>query len=265
MDAQRNQRDSKDGEAARAVLSSADPGAMVKRVVLSDGGILGLLAAAIAREAAPAGRKDLTPTLVPWRCEGVAGEYRRKAVQQQAETLRLQLAVKWRPPEPVAGSSTTEISAEVQESLGLVAAVHLSAKLKASALVWPVQGVADPDSGSTPHHPASGLDLDLISKSHDRALLASRLGSLDTESIIGIELPFLDMTDRQVADLAADMELPLQAVWWWGTPQTFQLGVRERERWFRAFESAGWASMMPMPDSMASRAVNAGAPVVTGG
>ncbi len=112
-----------------------------------------------------------------------------------------------------------------------------------SRIVWPVQlGGAGIDDHAGQEPGAAWLDA--IADASDRALVCGRLLSLDVPgtggdgetSGITIQTPFVDFTDAQIADLAADVDLPVEAAFLGSTE-------RERDRWRAALAKAG----IPMP------------------
>jgi len=65
-----------------------------------------------------------------------------------------------------------------------------------------------------------GADLEGMDRALARARLVERLVNLDLpqehegEPPLRIETPLLDLTDRQIAELAADLDAPLDVCWW---------------------------------------------------
>lgn len=233
-----------------------------RTLVLSDGNLPSLLAAAIGREAiVSAGGRGPDPMMMFWGGTGPTTELRKKAMQLQAEAFQFEIVRDGprlgsdsdRAAKKPAGFDTADQAPQdgEMESMSLFAAVSLAARKGCSNIIWPVQGF-HPLEDPAVHERADdlrGLDLDLIARATDKAVLIGRLVSLDVHEHgqvwVKVETPFVDLKDRQIADLAAEMEVPLHACWWWGTPVRFEPGVRERARWYRAFEAAGWASVIP--------------------
>ena len=106
-------------------------------------------------------------------------------------------------------------------------------------VVWPVQFTAGGRG-------TGGLDLDLVSRASDRALLVTRLMTLDAGShgvpSLRVETPFVDLTDRQVADLAVDLAVPVSSCWWWEGAETGDEAGALRARWTAALRAAGFAA-----------------------
>ena len=139
-----------------------------------------------------------------------------EALHRQAELFGLSLI----GPQAVYGGSEPEDAGE-GEAVGLLRATFLAARLGCRRVLWPASGAV-----------GGGLDLDRIAAISDSALLVGRLVGLRSawHGVPGIrvETPFVDLTDRQMADLIEDMALPLEACWWWRSDRA---GEGERRRW----------------------------------
>ncbi len=198
-------------------------------LVLADGGLEGLVAAAIAVERAdlPTERHvHLWP--VPPANEAVR-ETARAAAERQARVLRLGTVAARVPT-----TGTTE--AERTSTL-LLRAAFIAAELGCRRVVWPVRAPIDRATRKP--------DLEASATILDRALLVSRLVSLDLAHSpvpeVRIETPLLDLSDAQIADLALDLAVPLSAVWWAtveGSGTTADHARAERERWGALLEPA---------------------------
>lgn len=205
-------------------------------MVVSDGGLPSLVACGIQREMAAQtlAERGFSPSVLvmPWIIDAPARESRAKrlrAVMLQVEAFGFQIADEGE----ARGGSESEL-----ESNALLHATFVAARRGCASLTWPVQCVR-PEVALGGGD--GGLDLDWIARCSDRALLVSRLVSIDAHEhaspSIRIETPCIDLTDAQVADLALDMELPIQACWWWGDD-----GHPEAMRWTRALRSVGWTA-----------------------
>ncbi len=116
----------------------------------------------------------------------------------------------------------------------LVRALHHAASLGRDTLVWPVTFGAGA---------GGGVDLDSLSRAVDRSLLVARLVGIDTAEhgrpMVRIETPYADFDDRQVAELAADLGVPVRLCWWQSASGAE--AERERQRWTEALTSVGWS------------------------
>jgi hypothetical protein len=189
-------------------------------LVLSDGSLPALVAIAHAAEAAAMDRagRPLVATFAPGHDPELLAAAQR-AVQAQAEGYGLEVT---RPlptlPATPAGLSDTRL---------LLDACALAAGRGVRRVIWPVALAGSP---------AEDFALDAVAAALDRALLVGRLANLDIESAGGpaggvrIETPFADLQDDQLADLAADMAVPIRSCWWAST-RAHPLAQAEAERW----------------------------------
>ncbi len=189
-------------------------------LVLTDGDLPSLVAAASAAEQAvgvtdPAKR----PILLPFAAS--AGQL--TAIAAQARALALSVL-------PAIAAAHPSSDGEAQ-SHDLLAALYGAARAGIDTVLWPVSAA----TGET-------VDVDLASTLADRALLVGRLVALDeshhARPSVRLETPYLDLTDTQLADLAADLAVPLNTVWWWGSSNGD--AARARARWSEALTAAGW-------------------------
>lgn len=200
-----------------------------KTLILSDGGLTSLLAAAIAREwlSVPPkkGAKAATSAVLLPRPHLPAA--RQRAVELQAELFGHELLA------PKIESIGGETSAGEMRTRELLSAGFAAARLGCETVVWPVQCVENGEP-----------NLEKIAKAADRAVLVSRLVAIDVDEHrvpgIAIETPYIDFTDAQIADLAADMNVPTKLCWWNQVGVADAEAAQERERWQLAFEQVGW-------------------------
>lgn len=179
-------------------------------LVLTDGGLAGLVAAVIASKRTD---PEIRPAvLVP---SGLSEPVSR-AARVGCERLGLS-AIELNAGRTGGGAGETRL---------LLVAAQTAAQNGCSTLIWGRQlGGDDPVQS-----------IDLIGQSLDRATLISRLISLDLpdSGSLEIELPVIDMTDAQLAELALDLGVPLDTLAWWGSD------TEERTRWESALRSVGW-------------------------
>lgn len=117
----------------------------------------------------------------------------------------------------LAGSRVLDDSALPDTSEGatlsrsLLDACELAAREGCSRVVWPV---------------FVNASIDAIALALDRARLVSTLASLDIRGrTVRIDTPALDLTEHQLADLAADVGVPAQRGWWIGADADRWLGL----------------------------------------
>jgi hypothetical protein len=124
--------------------------------------------------------------------------------------------------------------AEASVSLALLWATLAAARRGVRRVVWPIHAgvVGKPNE----------MDLEVAAAHVDRALLVTRLASMDQDqhqvaSII-VETPYADFSDRQLAELALDMGAPFREAPWWGDDSD-----EEGRRWHAVFEAIGSAAV----------------------
>lgn len=179
--------------------------------ILSDGGLESLAACAAARESILASGQANSPKPVVWPTTnpGVTALARHRAIERQAAIFDLELAPAGAVAATKERSSPAGLvgSGELQ-TRDLIAASFGSLRLGSASLVWPARAASGDD-----------VALDNAARIADRALLVSRLVAMDAMDHgapgFVIETPYVDLTDRQIADLVLDMDLPIQLCWWW--------------------------------------------------
>jgi len=196
-------------------------------VVLCDGSLAGLVALAIEAE-----RADSAPLVLAGDLLGGMGpeeaEVARDAVQAQS---RIYQATRIEGAFLLGGASCSE------QSPALLTAARIAACAGKRRLVWSVQY---PYIGTEP-------DLDTIATTTDRALLVSRLASLDLWDDpasqvpeVRVETPLIDLSDEQIADFAADLGVPWNTLWW--RDASGACARANRERWSPVCEPLGLVS-----------------------
>ncbi|MCK4872653.1 MAG: 7-cyano-7-deazaguanine synthase [Phycisphaerales bacterium] len=90
--------------------------------------------------------------------------------------------------------------AGVDASVVLLAAARHAVKLDCGKLVWPIQ---------------CGAEYDAVSMALQRAQLVTHLIELDLpgEPLV-IDMPFVDLTDQQLGEIALHADAPVHAAWW---------------------------------------------------
>lgn len=134
-----------------------------------------------------------------------------------------------------------------RETRLLLDAAYLAAGNGADAVVWAGPAATDQQQQ---------IELDALAMLHSRALLVERLVGLERPGgarEFRVHVPYADLTDRQIADLILDMDLPIWSCWWWalgrgprGTPEA-EAARLEYERWQDLLREAGWREGMPGP------------------
>jgi hypothetical protein len=107
-------------------------------------------------------------------------------------------------------------------------------------VVWPV---TVPEANGQP-------DVSAIANVMNRSLLMSQLLTLTLSGpMVHVRAPYADLTDRQIADLVLDMDLPIWTCWWMAASEHASGPLRERailERtwWVRILKEAGWSGSL---------------------
>lgn len=188
--------------------------------MLSDGGLPSLIACLAAAQT-DSGRAAVCP--IVW---GAAEPTARvAAAARQAELCGLaRFPFQPHPAPQSSGEGAIQTLALLQVTAAAVSAGF-------AALVWPVHA-----------GPGADPDLDRVALSLDRALLVSRLVALDGQEhgcpAIRVDAPYADFTDRQIAELAIDLDAPVHTCWWWGGQDGS--AAAERQRWTTQLQSCGW-------------------------
>lgn len=190
-------------------------------LVIADGDLPGLLAVAAAASDTAQGSAKGTPEPLVWHPieTGEVGQARAAAARRQAEAYGLELV------ESAAPAATGHAPRIVGM---LVEAASLARSRGLEAAVWPIHAAALPEP-----------DLDAVSRAIDQSLLVSRLVSLDASARpVEVRTPYVDFTDREIADLVLDMDLPVWTCWWHAGESPDARG--ERDRWLETLRDVGW-------------------------
>ncbi|MCC7390278.1 MAG: hypothetical protein IT431_16100 [Phycisphaerales bacterium] len=204
-------------------------------IIVSDGGLPAVVAAAIEAERAISGAGGAPPALMPWPTDPVLAPGQFTAAGSQARFYRLALL-----EAPRLCASDLAASPGLVETLALLGALEVARAVGAPRVVWPIQYHTDDQTIAD--------RLDDIAAAADRALLVSRLSLLDFREEIRVETPLVDLTDRQVADLVVDLDAPAYLSWWWRRhpdPGAEAQAGAERRAWLVALREAGWVQGEP--------------------
>jgi len=204
-------------------------------LVILDGDLTGLVAAACACEAAIGERSCAEPIL--WYSGAPGDDQPREAARRQAAHLGVPIIEHTLDPAALGLDEPGEqISGEID---ALRSITLMIAGLRARAQGIGV--VVCPDRAPTVRdHGDSVPDIDRAAAIADRAVLIERLVSLEGETASGvrIETPLADLTDDQVLDLALDLGVPLELCWW-HSAQSGQSALESRRPWDDALSRIG--------------------------
>lgn len=206
-------------------------------IVLSDGGVGGLVAAAIvAEEHLRSEQRDGPgPVVVPCPIEHRDPQVALDAVGAQAELLGLRVDRR--------AMAAFDLAAGADHSAGIVLtnAVEWARAVGAHRVVWPA--VAESDSNGEPM-------VESIAAILDTALLVTRLSASVTGGADEIEVsaPLADLSVRQVLDLVEDFGLPLDVVWWNRHGVHRDVAEAMRKRWGRVTAVKSASGTLPRHD-----------------
>lgn len=211
--------------------NATNPSSLSRTLVISDGSLASLVACAAAREAivsAGGDEKAARPIVLFVPVGDETNRARRQAVEKQAKLYELDVAdMKTELRGPGAHGA---FNAGLSETLNLISATYQAAQLGCDLVVWPVQFHGQ-------------LDIEKVARVVDRALLVTRLASLDSadhgKPAIRVDTPYADFTDKQMADLVIDMNVPVELSWWWGGKDDHAL--QRIERWIPVLQGLGWS------------------------
>ncbi len=185
-------------------------------VIISDGGVESLIACAMASEQQQLSNTEpsmLLPGWWEWTDEiDLMISAIDPAVVRQASVYGINIFQNHSvyPPDDqqlLADSSIGSIQSRI-----LLEAAQIAIRSGIRKVVWPIR-VMRPET-------RVGMDqlIDTIGNTVDRAILASRLASLDADQDtavdVTIETPFVDLSNEQMLDLASDLAVPVEACWW---------------------------------------------------
>lgn len=160
-------------------------------IVIDDGGVASLVVCCLCTDPA-----RVVPLIASG--QGESAPSRADAVRRRRELLGLAEPITLTypatddpPPERVAATDL------------LLRAGREALRTGVSRVVWPIH---------------AGADLAEMERELERVRLIERLVNLDApaggEPAVRIETPLLDLTDGQIAELAADLDAPLDVCWW---------------------------------------------------
>ena len=202
----------------------------MRTLILSDGGLLSLLACAASSDAmvsrASSGRPDAVWCPVG---TGPSESLQQRAASRQAGVLGLERLTH---ADPVWSGSPPELPTGPEATLALVSAGLLAARRGFDRVVCPWQGTAartgDPEA----------LDLEGIARVVDRGVLCERLVTVELGDA-GPEFatPYADLSDRQIAELIIDAGAPVETCWWFASDSDEARTLQSR--WLPLLKDAG--------------------------
>lgn len=237
-------------------------------LIITDGGLSGLLACfmeGVCRPAAslPRGAQSATApaqsTAWFWwsRSTGPGAEAEREARETAARTALgvchlAELMVPLVDEDPLPVDLRPKHATGDRLSKMLLCAGSQAIGRGLSRMIWPIHLGGAGGAGERLADHAAGLDA--IAEACDRSMAAARLLSLDAGAEgFSIQTPFVDFTDAQIADLAADVDLPIDQAF---LGSADGLGAAEHRRWSTALAAVG-LDMPPAHSRLAATVLNA--------
>lgn len=238
---------------AQAATIPSSMGTTETTLVITDGGPASLLACWAEGVCRPAVGADSAARLAASR-QGVAawapssiGVPAAAAIDRFAEVCHLTRVLRT-PIAGDAGGRHADLPAKLRTGLAaselLMAACIEALRHNIHRVIWPIQ-LGGPN---IPTDQINLDELDLVADAFDRALLCARLLAIDAGPRgLLIETPYIDFTDAQLMDLAADMDAPVNLAWWCRVGQTTESvacgSCPECLRWSQALLEAGLHSL----------------------
>lgn len=218
-------------------------------LIITDAGLPSLILASMLSEQQPANGQPRS-TLYPawWTSQSdmdILVPSIDRAVDMQADLLSLTV-VRDHAGYPEESSDASNTSLGVHQTRMLLDAATLAIKLGFKRVLWPIQ---IPESQDSPQRLAQ------ISSAIDRSLLTARLATLDAQSQGGVEVtietPLVDLSDQQLADIAADLNVPISSCWW--TDSTLPNSQEQMNRWSSESQTASMLEPQPASSAQISR------------
>lgn len=183
-----------------------------------DGSLPAQVAAAMAREGRLVSGAD-REGLLAWL---IGNERMLACAATQAEAMGFRVVARSEPSE--------EMSVERTSGIVLLASAIAGARLGCDSVVWAAHCAR---TGSDVE-----VDIDRVAEAIDRATLVGRLASLEARAEVEVQTPFVDLSDRQIADLAVDMGVEPSTCWW---AMGDGAAMAERRRWHGVLRERGMA------------------------
>ncbi|MCC6676548.1 MAG: hypothetical protein IT436_05335 [Phycisphaerales bacterium] len=223
-----------------------------RMLIIGDGGLASLIACAAAREAALITGASQPAVLWSGPARAEEAPQRSEAAERQAGAYGLELVVHT-APNSLYGPGSAPYKGLADDRL-LMDVAASAIQHGCDRVIWPIH-YGGPGHASDPAEPAH--DLDAISAAVDRALLITRLVGIDAgqhaRPAFRVETPYVDFTDRQIADLALDLDVPVETCWWWhreflsrdtqvaaAPSPALERDWAQWRRWWPALRAVGW-------------------------
>lgn len=163
-------------------------------LLIHDGDLAGLTALAMAVD------DDTPDRLALWipRSLRAAEARRRDHAKRQADHFHVEAVFEGTEVEPDPSASRQEVPPPLATPTTLLAAVADAIRRRVTRIIWPI---------------TSGGDFDAMALATEQALMARQLAELEGHAPPTIETPLVEVTDRQMIEIAAHLEAPFELAW----------------------------------------------------
>ncbi len=198
-------------------------------LIICDGGLSSLVACTQAAKKAET--RSEPPTTIAWFVPtgDETDEARRNSMRAISTLLGLSFG-----ESPVRAEAESPETPSQRETRLLLECAAQALAIGVQTVTWAIQ----PGGTEADEWP----DLDDIAERMDRALFCARLALLDagsdSASDIRILTPLIDFTDRQLAELAADLAVAVETCWWYSGAQ-HALASSKQRRWKPLLDGVG--------------------------
>lgn len=207
-------------------------------LLITDAGLGSLVLSAMASEQPPADDQQRSMLYPAWWTSQSDLDLRipalDRAIQSQADLLSLSV-IKDHAGYPEEDFEGGQASLGIHQTRMLLDAATLAIQMGIKRVLWPIQANVDYQ-----HESESTHNLHQIAAAIDRSLLCARLATLDAQDHGGVEVtietPLVDLTNSQIADLAADLNVPINACWW--TDSSLPGAEIEYKQWAQESQTA---------------------------
>lgn len=218
-------------------------------LIITDAGLPALILTAMLSEQQPSKDQQRSTLYPAWWTSQTDMDIRipaiDKAVDMQADLLSLTV-VRDLAGYPEEATDQSQTTLGIHQTRMLLDAATLAIKLGFKRVLWPIQ---IPETADDPQR------LNEISTAIDRAILTARLATLDAQSQGGVEVtietPLVDLTDQQLAEIAADLNVPISSCWW--TDTTLPDAQDQFTRWTTESQTASMLEPRPASGAQMSR------------
>ncbi len=222
---------------------SASSPRQARTLIVSSGDAAGLLAIAAIEQSLGLAQIAVgdAAMVFPGPMPEEQADRRLRALREQAACFGLPIAERSLTLTGMLGFTPGEL-----ETLILLDALAYARRANFDEVVWAIhagqRATPNRDVASNNSSLFAVPDTDRASQTITRSLLVERLAALDAgPHPVQLRAPYADLTDRQLADLVIDMDLPVWTCWWWGATNDQPQAHQELTHWTTLLRDTGWA------------------------